>query len=286
MQTLIIDGTAISQTLRASLKPRVAVLTRKGLVPGLAVIHIGDNPASAAYVRNKIRACAEAGIHSELIALPSGASQSELLAHIKALNHNPRIHGILLQLPLPAHIAAAEALLAIDPAKDVDGFHPENAGALMLGQRGFVPCTPRGVIELLGHESIPVAGKHAVVIGRSNIVGKPVSLLLLQAGATVTICHSQTRELAEFTRQGDIVVTAAGRLNVLTGNMIKPGATVIDIGINRTAEGKLAGDCDFKSMLGIAGAITPVPGGIGPMTVTMLLFNTVQAVEARLQSPG
>lgn len=283
MQTRIIDGAAIARTLRENLKPRVSKLLEQGVVPGLAVIQIGDNPASAVYVRNKIRACAEAGMHSELVHLPDNATQTDLLARIATLNANPQIHGILLQLPLPTQISEDDALLAIATAKDVDGFHPQNAGALLVGQAAFLPCTPYGVMKLLEMEGIPVAGRHAVVIGRSNIVGKPVALLLLQAGATVTICHSMTLDLAYFTRQADIVVAAVGKLKLLTGDMVKAGAVVIDVGINRTAEGKLAGDCDFPSLLGKAGWITPVPGGMGPMTVAMLLVNTIQAAEQSLQ---
>jgi methylenetetrahydrofolate dehydrogenase (NADP+)/methenyltetrahydrofolate cyclohydrolase len=282
MQTRIIDGTSIARELRESLKPRVARLSALGQVPGLAVLQVGDNPASSVYVRNKIRACAEAGIRSELIKLPAEIPQNELLARIAALNADAAIHGILLQLPLPPHITADAALLAIDPGKDVDGFHPENAGALLVGQPAFWPCTPYGVMKLLEHERIPVAGTHAVVIGRSNIVGKPMALLLLQAGATVTICHSGTGDLGHYTRQADILVAAVGKAKLVNASMVKPGATVIDVGINRTAEGKLVGDCDFDSLIGTAGCITPVPGGMGPMTVTMLLFNTLQAVERRI----
>ncbi len=279
MQTRIIDGVAIARELRAGLKPRISRLGSRGVVPGLAVIQLGDSPASAVYVRNKLRACAEAGMHSQLVSLPSGISQGELLAHIDALNQDPRIHGILLQLPLPPQIASNAAMHAIAEAKDVDGFHPQNAGALMLGGPAFLPCTPYGVMKLLEHEGIAISGRHAVVIGRSNIVGKPMAMLLLQAGATVTICHSKTADLGHFTRQADIVVAAVGKLNMVTADMIKEGAAVIDVAINRTAEGKLAGDCDFAGLLGKAGWITPVPGGVGPMTVTMLLFNTVQAAE-------
>ena len=279
MQTRIIDGVAIARELRAGLKPRISRLGSRGVVPGLAVIQLGDSPASAVYVRNKLRACAEAGMHSQLVSLPSGISQGELLAHIDALNQDPRIHGILLQLPLPPQIASNAAMHAIAEAKDVDGFHPQNAGALILGGPAFLPCTPYGVMKLLEHEGIAISGRHAVVIGRSNIVGKPMAMLLLQAGATVTICHSKTADLGHFTRQADIVVAAVGKLNMVTADMIKEGAAVIDVAINRTAEGKLAGDCDFAGLLGKAGWITPVPGGVGPMTVTMLLFNTVQAAE-------
>lgn len=279
MQTRIIDGVAIARELRAGLKPRISRLGSRGVIPGLAVIQLGDSPASAVYVRNKLRACAEAGMHSQLVSLPSGISQGELLAHIDALNQDPRIHGILLQLPLPPQIASNAAVHAIAEAKDVDGFHPQNAGALMLGGPAFLPCTPYGVMKLLEHEGIAISGRHAVVIGRSNIVGKPMAMLLLQAGATVTICHSKTADLGHFTRQADIVVAAVGKLNMVTADMIKEGAAVIDVAINRTAEGKLAGDCDFAGLLGKAGWITPVPGGVGPMTVTMLLFNTVQAAE-------
>ena len=279
MQTRIIDGVAIARELRAGLKPRISRLGSRGVIPGLAVIQLGDSPASAVYVRNKLRACAEASMHSQLVSLPSGISQGELLAHIDALNQDPRIHGILLQLPLPPQIASSAAMHAIAEAKDVDGFHPQNAGALMLGGPAFLPCTPYGVMKLLEHEGIAISGRHAVVIGRSNIVGKPMAMLLLQAGATVTICHSKTADLGHFTRQADIVVAAVGKLNMVTADMIKEGAAVIDVAINRTAEGKLAGDCDFAGLLGKAGWITPVPGGVGPMTVTMLLFNTVQAAE-------
>jgi methylenetetrahydrofolate dehydrogenase (NADP+)/methenyltetrahydrofolate cyclohydrolase len=225
-------------------------------------------------------------MRSEQVHLPIDATQSELLASIAKLNADPLIHGILLQLPLPPHMSEDEALQAIAPAKDVDGFHPQNAGALLVGQPAFLPCTPYGVMKLLEIEAIPVPGRHAVVIGRSNIVGKPVALLLLQAGATVTICHSMTPDLAHFTRQADIVVAAVGKLNLLTGDMIKAGAAVIDVGINRTAEGKLAGDCDFASMLGKAGWVTPVPGGMGPMTVAMLLVNTLEAAEHSPRQAG
>ena len=284
MQTRIIDGAAIARAIREKLKLRVVQMAAGGCVPGLAVIQIGENPASAVYVRNKIRACAEAGLHSQLVALPLGATTEDLLTRIADLNADPKIHGILLQLPLPEQIDEDAALCAINPAKDVDGFHPQNAGALLAGKPGFLPCTPYGVMKLLEHEGIAVAGRHAVVIGRSTIVGKPAALLLLQAGATVTVCHSQTPDLALFTRQADILVTATGKLNLLGGAMIKPGAVVIDVGINRTAEGKLAGDCDFASLLGKAGWITPVPGGIGPMTVAMLLLNTLQAAERSLHN--
>lgn len=279
IQTRIIDGAAIARDMRAGLAPRISRLAGLGRVPGLAVIRVGDDPASAVYVRNKFRACAETQLRSERVELPESISQPELLARIDALNRDPRIHGILLQLPLPRQIAADAALSAIDPAKDVDGFHPQNAGALLLGRPAFLPCTPYGVMKLLEHEGIGVSGRHAVVIGRSNIVGKPMALLLLQAGATVTICHSKTDDLAQFTRQADIIVAAVGKLNMVTADMIKPGAVVIDVAINRDAQGKLTGDCDFAGLIGRAGWITPVPGGVGPMTVAMLLFNTVQAAE-------
>jgi methylenetetrahydrofolate dehydrogenase (NADP+)/methenyltetrahydrofolate cyclohydrolase len=279
MQTRVIDGAAIAQALREGLRPRVARLAAAGRGPGLAVIAVGDNPASKLYVRNKLRVCAELGMHSELVQLPENIGRTELLAKIETLNCEPRVHGLLVQLPLPGQIDSSAITEAVAPEKDVDGFHPRNMGALMAGRPLFIPCTPNGVMKLLEHEAVPLTGRHAVVIGRSNIVGKPMAMLLLQAGATVTICHSKTRDLGLFTREADILVAATGRLNLVTGDMIKPGAAVIDVGINRTAEGKLAGDCDFTSLLGRAGWATPVPGGVGPMTVAMLMQNTVEAAE-------
>jgi methylenetetrahydrofolate dehydrogenase (NADP+)/methenyltetrahydrofolate cyclohydrolase len=281
MQTRIIDGNALGARLRQDLKSRVAALAqRRGHAPGLAVIIVGDDPASRVYVRNKMRACAEVGIHSTHIELRADTPEEELLEHVARLNGNPAVDGILVQLPLPKHIGADKVLNAISPDKDVDGFHPLNAGLLATGHPRLVPCTPAGVMAMLHAEGVNPWAKHAVVVGASNIVGKPVAHLLLQKGATVTICNSKTPDLAAHTRQGDIVVVAVGRPRMVTGAMIKPGAVVVDVGINRLPDGKLAGDCDLDSMLGKAAAVTPVPGGVGPMTITMLLANTVQAAEA------
>ena len=279
MQTRIIDGNAIARELRAGLIRRVAALAAMGVRPGLAVLQVGDHPASKIYVRNKMKACGEVGLHSEHIELPADVDESTLLERIRALNRDSRIHGILVQLPLPAGMSAGRLVDALAPAKDVDGFHPINMGLLAAGSPRFVPCTPLGVMKLIEHEEIGVQGRHAVVVGRSNIVGKPVALLLLQKGATVTICNSRTPDLGAMTSQADILVVAAGRPRLVTAGMVKPVAVVIDVGINRLADGKLAGDVDFQSVLGTASCITPVPGGVGPMTIAMLLENTVMSAE-------
>ena len=275
----LMDGTALSKQLRHDVARRAAALTAHDITPGLAVILVGDNPASQVYVRNKVKACADTGLHSVLEKYPDSMGESELLARIDALNHDPSIHGILVQLPLPQHIDAHKVLETISPAKDVDGFHVANAGALMVGQPGFWPCTPYGCMKLLESINYELKGKHAVVIGRSNIVGKPVALMLLQKNATVTVCHSATANLKAMTLQADVVVVAVGKRNVLTADMVKPGAVVIDVGMNRNDEGKLCGDVDFASVSQVAGHITPVPGGVGPMTITMLLVNTLEAAE-------
>jgi len=279
VQTRIIDGNAIARDLRAGLIRRVAALAAMGVRPGLAVLQVGDHPASRIYVRSKMKACGEAGLYSEHIELPAEADESALLGRVRILNQDARIHGILVQLPLPMGLSAERVVEALAPAKDVDGFHPTNMGLLAVGNPRFVPCTPLGVTKLIEHEEIDVQGRHAVVVGRSNIVGKPMALLLLQRGATVTICHSRTPDLGAMTRQADILVVAAGRPGLVTARMVKPGAVVIDVGITRLADGKLAGDVDFQSVLGTASCITPVPGGVGPMTIAMLLENTVTSAE-------
>lgn len=279
MTAKIIDGKAISATFRAEYKVRVDRLIANGVKPGLAVIIVGDDAASQVYVRNKAQACEAIGMHSEVHALSSATTESELLSWVSELNANPATHGILVQLPLPKHIDDRAVIEAIHPAKDVDGFHYANMGALVIDESWFPPCTPFGVMQMLAHEGIEVEGKHAVVVGRSNIVGKPQAMLLLKAGATVTVCHSKTKDLAKFTRDADILVAAVGRANMVTGDMIKPGAVVMDVGINRLPDGKLCGDVDFASASKVAGAITPVPGGVGPMTITMLLGNTLRAAE-------
>ena len=279
MTARIIDGIAVSKQIRAEVARRAAALTAQGVKPGLAVVLVGDNPASQVYVRNKVKACQENGLHSVLEQYPDTMTEAELLARVEALNDDPAIHGILVQLPLPAHIDAHKVIETISPLKDVDGFHVASAGALMVGQPGFKPCTPYGCMKLLESIGCDPKGKHAVVIGRSNIVGKPMAMLLLQASATVTVCHSATPGLAAFTRQADIVVAAVGKRNVVTAEMVKPGAVVIDVGMNRNDEGKLCGDVDFEGVSKVASAITPVPGGVGPMTITMLLVNTIESAE-------
>jgi len=286
VQTRIIDGNAIARELRAGLIRRVAALAAKGVRPGLAVLQAGNHPASKVYVRNKMKACGEVGLYSEHIELPADADESTLLERIRTLNRDSRIHGILVQLPLPTGLSAERVLDALAPAKDVDGFHPINMGLLAAGNPRFVPCTPLGVMKLIEHEEIGVQGRHAVVVGRSNIVGKPMALLLLQKGATVTICNSRTPDLGAMTSQADILVVAAGRPKLVTAGMVKPGAVVIDVGINRLADGKLVGDVDFQSVLGTAACITPVPGGVGPMTIAMLLENTVMSAERASASGG
>ena len=280
MTAQLIDGNALSKQLRGEVAQRAAALTAKGLKPGLAVVLVGDNPASQVYVRNKVKACEDVGFHSVLEKYDATLSEADLLARVEALNNDPAIHGILVQLPLPKHIDDHKVIEAISPLKDVDGFHVASAGALMVGEIGFKACTPYGCMKML--ESIgmkDLRGKHAVVIGRSNIVGKPMAMMLLAANATVTITHSGTADLAAMTRQADIVVAAVGKRNVLTADMVKPGAVVIDVGMNRDDEGKLCGDVDFAGVKEVASHITPVPGGVGPMTITMLLVNTMEAAE-------
>ncbi len=279
MTAQLIDGNALSRQLRADVSARVTALKAKGVTPGLAVVLVGDNPASQVYVRNKVKACEDTGMHSVLERWPATLSEAELLARVDALNHDATIHGILVQLPLPAHIDAQKVIEAISPAKDVDGFHIASAGALMTGMPGFWPCTPYGCMKMLESIGYELKGKHAVVIGRSNIVGKPMALMLLQQNATVTICHSGTKDLKALTLQADVVVAAVGKRNVLTADMVKPGAVVLDVGMNRNDEGKLCGDVDFDGVKEVAGWITSVPGGVGPMTITMLMVNTLESAE-------
>jgi methylenetetrahydrofolate dehydrogenase (NADP+) / methenyltetrahydrofolate cyclohydrolase len=274
-----IDGVALARQIRAGVAERAATLAARGRRPGLAVVLVGDDPASAIYVRNKVRACAEAGVHSVLEKYDAALGEAELLARIDALNADPSIHGILVQMPLPRHIAPHKVIEHIAPAKDVDGYSVLSAGELLTGLPGLRPCTPSGCMKLIESTGIELRGKHAVVIGRSNTVGKPMALLLLQAHATVTICHSATVDLGRHTREADVVVVAVGRRNTLTAAMVKPGAVVIDVGMNRNDEGKLCGDVDFAGVVQVAAAITPVPGGVGPMTIAMLLLNTVGAAE-------
>jgi methylenetetrahydrofolate dehydrogenase (NADP+)/methenyltetrahydrofolate cyclohydrolase len=279
MAAQLINGTLFSQQLRTEIAQRAAALTAQGKKPGLAVILVGDDPASHVYVRNKVKACTDAGMHSVLEKYDADLSESALLARIDALNRDPSIHGILVQMPLPKHIDPQKVIESISPRKDVDGYSVLSAGELLTGLPGFRPCTPYGCLKLIESTGVDIRGKHAVVIGRSNTVGKPMALLLLQANATVTICHSGTPDLAYHTRQADIVVAAVGRRNTVTADMVKPGAIVIDVGINRDDEGKLCGDVDFASVNKVAGYLTPVPGGVGPMTITMLLVNTIEAAE-------
>lgn len=280
----IIDGKKISAEVRAQIAAEVATFNAKhGFVPGLAVIIVGTNPASQVYVRNKKKACEDAGMYSVVYEMPEETTEAELLAKIDELKSDCKIHGILVQLPLPKHIDEGKIIDAIPPEKDVDAFHVVNTGKIMIGDYDFLPCTPAGIMEMLKHENIEVAGKECVVIGRSNIVGKPMAMLLLHDNGTVTICHSKTKDLAEVTRRADILVVAIGRADFITGDMIKPGAVVIDVGMNRRADGKLTGDVDFESAEKVASAITPVPGGVGPMTITMLLRNTITAAEKTLK---
>jgi methylenetetrahydrofolate dehydrogenase (NADP+)/methenyltetrahydrofolate cyclohydrolase len=283
MAATIIDGKSLAAAVRAAQKGVVASLAARGIRPGLAAILAGDDPASRIYVRNKARACEETGVHSEIHAFPESVSESALLERVAQLNADSRVHGILVQLPLPRHLSADRVLAAVSPDKDVDGFHAVNLGALLLGRPGFVPGTPAGVMRLLDHAGVPLAGRRAVIVGRSNIVGKPLALLLLQKDATVTICHSKTADLAALTRQADILIAAVGRSKLIAADMVKAGACVIDVGVNRTAEGKLTGDVDFAAVKEIAGSITPVPGGVGPMTVAMLIANTVRAAELSIE---
>jgi methylenetetrahydrofolate dehydrogenase (NADP+)/methenyltetrahydrofolate cyclohydrolase len=279
MTAQLIDGKALSRQIRADVARRAAELTASGTRPGLAVILVGEDPASHIYVGNKVKACAEAGIHSIFEKYDAALSEAALLERIASLNADPAVHGILVQMPLPAHIAPAKVIEAIDTRKDVDGYSVLSAGELLAGLPGFRPCTPYGCMKLLHSTGVDLRGKHAVVIGRSNTVGKPMALLLLQANATVTICHSATADIGHHTRQADVVVVAVGRANTLTTDMVKPGAIVIDVGMNRSADGKLRGDVDFAGVSAVAGHITPVPGGVGPMTITMLLVNTIEAAD-------
>ncbi len=281
MTAIAIDGNALARKLREGFAGRVAALVAAGHRPGLAVVLVGEDAASQVYVRNKVNACEAAGMLSEKITLPADVAPAELLVRIRALNADERIHGILVQLPLPPHIDETAILDAIAPDKDVDGFHPENVGALVQGRARFIPCTPLGIIRMLEEAGVNPAGMEAVIVGRSNIVGKPIALLLIEKNATVTVCHSRTRDLALHTRRADILVVAAGRPRMITGDMIKPGAVVIDVGINRGPDGKLCGDVDYESCRAVAALITPVPGGVGPMTIAMLLENTIVAAERR-----
>ncbi|MGX9705810.1 bifunctional methylenetetrahydrofolate dehydrogenase/methenyltetrahydrofolate cyclohydrolase FolD [Laceyella tengchongensis] len=278
MTATIIDGKTIAKEVRSELKIEVAKLKEKGLIPGLAVVLVGNHPASESYVKGKIRASEEVGINSRLIRRESSISERELLELIETLNADPAIHGILVQLPLPDHINPDKVIATISPAKDVDGFTPVSVGNMVIGQEALLPCTPHGIMHLLQRSGVPIAGKHAVVVGRSNIVGKPISLLLQRADATVTMCHSRTADLASHTKQADILIAAVGRPEMLTAEHVKPGAVVIDVGVNRH-DGKLVGDVKFDEVKEIASAITPVPGGVGPMTIAMLMRNTVEAAK-------
>ena len=284
MSALLIDGNALSQQMRADFAARTQSLIAQGVRPGLAVILVGENPASQVYVRNKVKACEQVGIHSLLEKYPQELSQADLLARVDALNNDPSIHGILVQLPLPPHIDAQKIIEAIAPNKDVDGFHVASAGALMTGLPAYWPCTPHGCMKMLESIGYKLKGKHAVVIGRSNIVGKPMALMLLQENATVTVCHSATVDLKHHCLQADVIVAAVGKRNVLTADMVKPGAVVLDVGMNRDDAGKLCGDVDFEAVKLVAGYITPVPGGVGPMTITMLLANTLDSAQPALSS--
>jgi methylenetetrahydrofolate dehydrogenase (NADP+)/methenyltetrahydrofolate cyclohydrolase len=283
MPAQLLDGNLLSKKLRAEIATRSAILTAKSVRPGLAVIVVGDDPASQVYVRNKVKACEDVDFHSVLERYPAELEEAQLLARIATLNADPSIHGILVQLPLPKHISAERVLESIASDKDVDGFHIANAGALMVGAPLFKPCTPYGCMKMLESIDYPLRGARAVVIGASNIVGKPMAMLLLQAGATVTICNSKTKDLSAHTKEADVLVVATGKPKMITGNMVKPGSVVIDVGINRQSDGKLCGDVDFDTAKYVAGWITPVPGGVGPMTITMLLMNTLEAVERSMK---
>lgn len=281
----IIDGKLVSTTLRRQIKEEVGTfIATTGIIPGLAVILVGDDPASHVYVRNKHKACLEVGINSVQIQMDENTSESALIAKIQELNSDPAVHGILVQMPLPRHINEENVILAINPQKDVDAFHPFNVGGIMTGDHAFLPCTPAGIISLLDFYKLDIEGKRCVVVGRSNIVGKPMSMLLLERNGTVTIAHSRTKDLSSITRAADILVVAVGRPSFITSDMVKPGAVVVDVGINRTAEGRLVGDVDFESVSEIASYITPVPGGVGPMTITTLLENTLKAAKMMINN--
>lgn len=279
MTAQLIDGNALARQIRADVSGRTAALKARGIQPTLAIVLVGDDPASQVYVKHKVNDSSETGLVANLERYPADMAEADLLARIHALNDDPAVHGILVQLPLPKHMDSHKVIEAISPAKDVDGFHVASAGALMVGQPGFWPCTPHGCMKMLESIGYDLRGKHAVVIGRSNIVGKPMAMMLLAQNATVTICHSATADLGAMTRQADVVVAAVGKANLLTADMVKPGAVVIDVGMNRNAEGKLCGDVDFAGVKEVAGWITPVPGGVGPMTRAMLLANTLEAAE-------
>ena len=279
MAGVVMDGRVISKEIKEKIRKEAEALRGQGVVPGLAAVLVGENPASVIYVRNKRKACEESGIYSEGHCLPQSVSQGELLDLIERLNKDPKIHGILVQLPLPKHLSADLILSSLSPFKDVDGLHPYNIGKLMMGDPVFVPCTPAGVMAMLDYHAIPVEGKTAVVVGRSNLVGKPVALLLMQRNATVTVCHSRTQNLPEVCRRADILVAAIGKARFVTGEMVKEGAAVIDVGINRLADGSLVGDVDYEAVAKRAGWITPVPGGVGPMTIAMLLQNTLLSAK-------
>lgn len=289
MPATIIDGKKVAEDIRAELKAQVAELKKKGVTPGLGVILVGEDPASKSYVTAKEKACAEIGIFSDDNRLPATTTQAELMALVQRMNRDPRINGILVQLPLPKHMNETEVLLAIDPAKDIDGFHPVNVGKMLIGEKTYLPCTPHGVVQLLARSGVKTEGAHVVVVGRSNIVGKPVACMLVQknkaANATVTICHTRTKDIGSHTRQADIIIAAAGHPNTITADMIRPGAVVIDVGVNRIADPskksgfRLVGDVDFEAVKEKASLLTPVPGGVGPMTITMLLYNTVESAK-------
>jgi methylenetetrahydrofolate dehydrogenase (NADP+) / methenyltetrahydrofolate cyclohydrolase len=279
MTAHLIDGNALAKKIRAEVAERAAALTARGKQPGLAVILVGDDPASQVYVKHKVNDCETSGVRSVLDKYDATLAEAALLSRIEELNNDPTIHGILVQMPLPKHIDPQKVIETISPLKDVDGFHVQSAGALMVGRPGFLPCTPYGCMKLIETTGLNLKGKNAVVIGRSNTVGKPMAMLLLQANATVTICHSNTADIGQYTRQADVVVAAVGRRNVLRADMVKPGAVIIDVGMNRNDEGKLCGDVDFAGVAEVAGWITPVPGGVGPMTRAMLLVNTIEAAE-------
>ena len=279
MTAQLIDGNALSRKIRSDVSGRIAALKARGIAPSLAIVLVGDDPASQVYVKHKVNDSSETGLAATLERYPASMTEAELLARIHSLNDDPKVHGILVQLPLPPHMDSHRVIEAISPAKDVDGFHVASAGALMVGQPGFWPCTPHGCMKMLESIGYDLRGKHAVVIGRSNIVGKPMAMMLLAKNATVTICHSATQDLAGLTRQADVVVAAVGKRNILTADMVKPGAVVIDVGMNRKEDGKLAGDVDLEGVKEVASWITPVPGGVGPMTRAMLLVNTLEAAE-------